>query len=188
MENSILNNAFWSDLLITILTIVGIILILFHSYEDYKFKSINALLTIITLILFFIVWYLDNISFYYVWIFTIIFLVINYFLSVFIKIFSGDIILLPTYIILFMILLNWVRPTNDINFIIILWLVSIIVIVPLITIIRFKRYQRSNNLTLKEIKLLSPDRFKEIQFNVGIPVLPIMTWLFIIIITLWLML
>ena len=56
-----------------------------------------------------------------------------------------------------------------------LWLVSIIVIVPLITIIRFKRYQRSNNLTLKEIKLLSPDRFKEIQFNVGIPVLPIMT-------------
>lgn len=178
-----LNNLFWQGILLIFLNLIAIWLLFFNTYEDFKYKSINAVLTILAIILFVILWFVYHVPWGNILVVVILFFIYNALLSVFIKIFSGDIILLPSYVILYYIVFQNITSDWIITKIAIYWLLSIVLLLPIITWWRFKMYVKKNNIDTGNIE---KKELMELKEKYWIPALPVMTWLFVLYVIIYL--
>jgi len=176
----LLDNLFGQWILLIILNLIWIWLLLFHTYDDYKNKSINAVLTILTVIIFIIIWFLYNIPYQDVLTIILLFIIFVYLLSVFVRILSGDIILFPTYIILFYVLFQNILSEWDMERLVWYWLITIVLTLLILTKYKFSKYIKKNNIDIKEFKELSKKDKEKIQIESWLPALPILSILFVI--------
>jgi len=173
----------------TLLLVLMIILLLYLSYDDFKNKSVNAALTIVTVILAFILVFLLGInlqsfllSCFILWLVVVIY-------WVFIRIWLGDIILIPAYVLLFYYVNSYYHLNNNtINGLIVLWFLLSIAVSSILNYVIYRnllnRYAKKQNVTLSQITQEEKKQIIKQEYEtITVPLLPVFTlvgFLFII--------